>query len=110
MRERGSPFAVRPAVDAVARGLRVDVEDVVAFLRLVRWACVAALAPRLCGCEGAVGCERIARDAPQEVHLLLLGALQILDAGSEVLELARVSRLADFLRDAPFVARLLVRI
>ena len=69
---------------------REDVEHVLAFARLVGRAGVARAS-----CPRAVGGERIARHAAQEVDALLLRALLVLDAVDQVLQALRVARLAD---------------
>src|SRR5258707_14963997 len=104
------PVPVGLAVDALALCGREDVEHIVAFLGVVGRARVAALAPGGRGGKRRIGVEGIARDAPQEVDLLLLRVLLVVDALGEVLEFLGIARVADRLLDPALVRRLLVRV
>src|SRR6516165_11365687 len=95
------PVTVRNPVEPGARRARTDVVDVVARLRIVRWARVRAQPPRLRGRRGGVGPERIARQASQEVDLeALLGAGRVLDPVDQHLQVGRIAALVELLLDA----------
>src|SRR5690242_14364143 len=105
-----SPFPVRLTVDADALGSGVDVEHVVAFLRVIGRARVAALSPGLRGGELRVGREGVARHAAQEVDAFLLRALLILDTLDQVLKPPGITRFAGTPLDAIVIERLLVAV
>src|SRR5258707_1782912 len=104
----GLPVPVGLAVDALALCDREDVEHIVAFLRVVGRARVAALVSGPRGGKRRIGVEGVARDAAQEVDLVLLRALLVFYALGEVLELLGVARVAHRLADSDFVRGLLV--
>src|SRR6266849_7815612 len=102
------PVPVGLAVDALALCGREDVEHIVAFLGVVGRARVAALAPGARGGKRRIGVERVARDAAQEVDLVLLRILLVFDALCELLELLGIARVAHRFADSALVRRLLV--
>src|SRR5258708_36238111 len=104
----GLPVPVELAVDALAPCDREDVEHIVAFLGVVGRARVAALAPGPCSGKRRIGVEGVARNAAQEVDLVLLRALLVFYALGEVLELPGIARVAHRLADSALVRRLLV--
>src|SRR6267142_1021085 len=104
----GLPVPVGLTVDTLALRDREDVEHVVAFLGVVGRARVAALAPGPRGGKRRIGVEGVARDAAQEVDLVLLRALLVFYALGEVLELLGIAGVAHRLADSALVRRLLV--
>src|SRR5258707_8437413 len=104
----GLPVPVGLAVDGLGLCDREDVEHIVAFLRVVGRARVAALVSGPRGGKRRIGVEGVARDAAQEVDLVLLRALLVFYALGEVLELLGVARVAHRLADSALVRRLLV--
>src|SRR5882724_10808242 len=104
----GLPVPVGLAVDALALCDREDVEHIVAFLGVVGRARVAALAPGPRSGKRRIGVEGVARDAAQEVDLVLLRALLVFYALGEVLGLLGIARVAHRLADSALVRRLLV--
>src|SRR6185503_21284323 len=78
--------------------------------RLVRRARVAALPPGVGRSQLALGGEGDARDAAQEVDLVLLRALLVFGAFHEVLQPLGIARVARALVDAAFVGGVLVSV
>src|SRR5882762_5603811 len=74
------PVMVGHPVEPLAQCQGVDIEDVVARLRVRGWTGVAAQAPGLGRRRRSVGIERIARNPAQKIDQLLVGAACILDA------------------------------
>src|SRR5687768_10971083 len=95
-----SSMRVKPparfAGDPLVRGSK----NVLALLRVLRRAGVAALAPGLA--------ERVRRQAAQEINALALRAFLVLDALDQVLEALGKARFAHALHDAAVVGGLLV--
>src|SRR5882757_4968087 len=89
------PVMIGNAVQSLAGGEGVDVEYVVARLRIPGRACVAAQPPGFLGCNVGVGKEGIARNPAQEVELHLLLAGGVFHPGVEQFEIRRVARFAD---------------
>src|SRR5206468_10576758 len=77
---RRLPVMVMHPVQPLAAGERVDVVDVVAWLRIIGRTRKAAQPPGIFPRHGAIRKERIARHAAQEVHHHLFLAGRILDA------------------------------
>src|SRR5262249_46999252 len=89
---------------------RVDVEDVIARLRLVRRTLIAAQAPGFLGWHRSVRKQGVARDAAQEVDLDLLLARLVLDALHQYPQARRISRSSELQVDVPGLRSGLVRI
>src|SRR4030088_3043223 len=64
-----SPVTVRNCVQALRRGQRVDIEDVVARLRIIRRTLEAAQPPGFLGSHGSVRKKRITRYPAQKVEV-----------------------------------------
>src|SRR5688572_13688017 len=91
-----SPFLVRDLVETELFALRIDVVDILAGLRVVRRARVAAHAPFLAG-------ERVARDAAQEEERALFGRGLVGHAVHERFQGRRIARAVDALLDLAVV-------
>src|SRR5471032_1325811 len=113
LRFMASPLFEGDAVQSHDGGAGADVEYVLAFGRIVRRRGVGANRPAATG--GAAGeavavgrCERIARYAAQEVHVLLARAALVRHAGDQVLQLFRIAGFAHRQLDAAVVGGALV--
>src|SRR6266513_1375528 len=107
---RALPIMVVDLVQPDALVERVDVVDIIARLRIVGRARVAAQPPALLRRHRTVGEERVARQSPQEVQHRLLLARRVLDARVERLQVRRIARGAQLLRDVAGVGGHLVGI
>src|SRR5450631_4848353 len=106
----GLPITIRYPVQSLALRQGIHIEHIVPRLRIRRWALVTAQSPRIGSRHSGIGKHRIARHPPQEKHLDLLFALNVLDAVDQDLQVRRESRVVQFPFDVTRVRRLLVRI
>src|ERR1700676_4016672 len=106
----GLPVTVRYPVQSLAMRQGIHIVHVVPRLRIRRWALVTAQSPRIGSRHRGIGKHRIARHPPQEEHLDLFFALNVLDAGDQHLQVRREARVAQFHFDVTRVRCLLVRI
>src|SRR3984893_10858808 len=88
-----SPIMVRHSIDPLALCHGVDVENVIAGLRIGRRTLGSAQSPRFRRRYRRVGEQRIARYTPQEIHHHFFFALRILDPVDEQLQVRRVARI-----------------
>src|ERR1700686_4860723 len=100
------PIMVWHAVDPFAGGERIDVEDVVAGLRRIRGALVAAKPPAIGRSGRAIREKRIARNSPQKINHDVIVAAHILDTIHQQLQRSRVAAGVHQLQNAPLVGGL----
>src|SRR5882672_2407706 len=97
------PVMIRNPVQSLALRHRVHIENVVAGLRIRRWALVTAQSPSIRRRNRGVWKKRITRHAPQKINHRFLFALLILDAFDKHLQVRRISRITQFEADTPAV-------
>src|ERR1700676_2663061 len=76
----GLPVTIRYPVQSLALRQGIHIEHILSRLRIRRWALVTAQSPGIGSRHGGIGKHRIARHPPQEKHLDLFFALDVLDA------------------------------
>src|SRR5215472_12738779 len=86
-----SPLMVWHSVQPLGARERVDVVNVIARLRVVRCALVAAQTPGLLGRGRGIGKERVARQAAKKIEILLLLAGGVFDAGVQRFQIRRIA-------------------
>src|SRR2546425_643791 len=104
------PVMVRHPVQPLTGRQRVHVKDVVARLRIIGRALIAAQSPRPVRRYGSVRKKRIARNTTQEVHVDFLLARDILDARVQRLQIRRVARVSQLPLDVTRIRSDFVRI
>src|ERR1700675_118748 len=92
----GLPITIRYPVQSLALRQGVHIEHIVPRLGIRRWALVTAQSPRIGSRHAGIGKHRIARHPPQEEHLDLFFALNVLDAVDQDLQVRREARVAQF--------------